>query len=344
MRNLWKLGWTVVLVSCLCVGLSSAAEKLPPPKMDDSSDETRALNQLRMEISFLNLLNGLNLSEEQLTQLIAVGKEADEMRQGLKTRRQKLMDEAEPSFTQLKAVLAKNGEIPEKLRQRVFGIENAELRLRQDYQSELARLQEKAEKVFTAGQKEMIADFDPCLIPPQHLADPSRIGQANDASVFEKMMSNWREMPKPQFERFKESIAERHVAQADLHLGKMTAEERSKEKARLIALMDKTRSLSDVDFAFQKGELAKQLKPKDEAKDQSKKLDKARQSGYGYSKLGHFFLGHDMLPLLEERLALLKNAPEMKPTDLSTVKGVEACKDGVCGISDLDGRRAKSRH
>ena len=85
----------------------------------------------------------------------------------------------------------------------------------------------------TERQKEILAGFSPCLVPPRDLRNPERAGQASDHSRAEQLLTRLRRMPPRKREEAIRRVAERIAAKLAEHTGGLSAEERRAEVERV---------------------------------------------------------------------------------------------------------------
>lgn len=114
--------------------------------------------------------------------------------------------------------------------------------------------------VLTDNQKVMLKDFSCCLVPPQGLSNPVRIGQV-EASVYEvQLLENVRKIPENQWEQKKQVIL-RKLEEAQLikspDISKKEISAYSKTAGNVLG---RARALSDEDFELHKEDLAAEMK------------------------------------------------------------------------------------
>ena len=298
-----------------------------------AAEEADSVASLRRKVSLLNLVNGLYLSEEQLAQLLDVARQASTSSERMTKSWSYAQQNLHSCLKELNEVLTAGENIPEDLKRRTHRAEAKLKVIGQSYLKAATGFQERAERVFTENQLDIVADFAPCLIPPEDFANPTRTGQADDTSRIEELIEELREMPTRLFERRKYMIANRHLRRLELHLGRMSDDEMRNERQRFLAFLAKARAMNDVDFAMNSEQLAAEFKPNNDLAELRQQLDRVRQQRRGLSKLGRFFLCKEAVPVLESRLRAAKEYTPSKKVDLARIKGADAdCKDGVCAL------------
>lgn len=256
-------------------------------------DEER---ELRGEISLLNLLNGLYLTEDQLERLVDLSRRADAFREELLQSWR--IDETEriDSFRKLREELAYGADVDEEVKRAAVRRHRSARDLRDRFKLQLAGLAEEAEAVFTDGQREIIAGFKPCFTPPRDLENPERAGQAEAAGGVVMVLSRLRAVPPERYARIQERIIDRHMDRFRTHGGFHTEEELEAELRRISELIDRAVEADDVDFEMKKDEFARDFKPEED-----RPAFSARQ------KVARFFLGAGSTGVLEDKLAGMRS-------------------------------------
>ena len=297
------------------------------------------IRDLRDDINLLNLYNGLNFTKHQLAHLISANKFVE---------KEKPVS-ARPSE---KAVLDYY-ELLKKIRASVYGFKplaavdvkdlgrarveackpGGRPRAGKKGSDEVARA---VDSILYDGQKEVLIDYAPCLIPPQNLRDPVRVGQAQDTGPALKEIDRLRAIPDDRFNRERQTIVEDLIARAEEHGGKFPESERSKIRWEVDELIVKARLLSDVDYELSKGDLAGQMTGLLDRKEQVKERlkDLVGEENVLLGKISAFLVHPRSRPLLEARLDQLKNGQGGEATDLDAISPAASCKDGKCAIDE----------
>ena len=267
-----------------------------------TGDEER---ELLGEISLLNLLNGLYLSEEQLENLVDLSRRADGLREQMS--RESGMDEGErlESFRRLREELAYGADVGDDVKHDAVRRHHASRELRDAFKLRLSGLAAEAEVVFNDGQKEIIAGFKPCFTPPRDLKNPERVGQAGATGGIEKGLARLRKAPPERYERIHSKIIERHIDRFRTHGGFHTDEEVETERRRISGLIDSAMEADDVDFEMKKDEFARGFKPEEALPGRSTRQNVAR-----------FFLGPLSTGVLEGKLAGIRSTKTSSPHGL----------------------------
>ncbi len=263
------------------------------------------VGDLQREVQLLNLLNGLELRASQMRFILEKAQEAEEIRDELMTRADENIEETAAVLTELRATLMKGESITDSSRERWFSIHSENQELREECQVEMTRIAREVKVILEQHQIYALEHFVPCVIPPQGEA---RIGQAEDTTAAEDVLARIRAVPDAKFERNKEEIARRIIEHLKSHLpgGFILIINEEEEAARILSILDEARGLSDVEFELQKTDLVQQV-----------------VSAYGfpeaaidiYLKIEKHLLDPRIIPLLEERLALMGRNVADRPMD-----------------------------
>ncbi|MBI5780017.1 MAG: hypothetical protein HZA49_11275 [Planctomycetes bacterium] len=280
--------------------------------------------KVREEISLTNLINGLNLSEQQLSELIPTLKEVQEMRKSYREKHKALGEEMLKSFEDLKKNLENGPKLPADVATQAGGYNERAKELGEEFKKKIAPYQERIENVLTEAQKIVIDDFKPCLLPPKSQKNPVRVGQAKSNEQAIEHLRKLREVPQDVYEQKRDNILNRYFSKFEEKKGKMNDEEKSKEKKRLFELADRVRAMSAEEFELNKGELAEEFIIKDRAEELEGQLKDILEYRHkdkgGLNKIGRFFLKPEMLGILETRLTSLKNFKPSEPANLDNIK------------------------
>ena len=165
----------------------------------NQTEEFSKLKTLHREISLLNLVNGLYLSDEQIEGLLEILGEVDVMQQEYKAELEKILPELESAYTALHSDLVDDDLVDKQVESKAARIHRIEVELKHSYEEEIAYYEKEAESTLTDKQISLIDDFKPCLIPPKKAGQAS-LGQAGAAdSRVEQMLQRVRKMPEYRF-------------------------------------------------------------------------------------------------------------------------------------------------
>jgi len=229
--------------------------------MDPADPRPHEVRALHNEISLANLVRGLNLTVDQLDQLAGLAARADEVRATHATELEPLLVEMDESYGDLKDhLLASEGEPPPDVVQRARRAHDTYQKLRLDLRRDMAALENEVRDVLDGGQAQIIEEFQPCLIPPGHLASPTRGGQPESPERLVELLDSVRQAPTTTYERQKARMLDKAVERLDRAKGPLTEEAIAAERARVAAIVEETRAMDDLTWAVEGAALAIRLK------------------------------------------------------------------------------------
>jgi len=277
----WFIVWIGFLLLPLlgCQPALSANAQSPPETVD-----------LRRQVQLLNLINGLELTSEQMRFVLEKAQAAQEMREELKAEAD--AEELTAVLEELREALMQGENISQELKERYWGLHRGSKGLMEEYQEEATRLAQEIEAVLEEHQLYALEQYVPCIIPPE---GELRIGQAQGAgggAALERL----RAIPDDRFERHKEDIARRVMERLEERVhGRVLILDEEDELNRILDLMERARALSDVDFELRREALVEEL---------LEPYDAARPEPDVTAIIARHLLDPAIIPLLEEKLAL----------------------------------------
>jgi hypothetical protein len=289
MRKIEHILFLVLVVGALLLA-NSRCTSLPIAEAEGLADA----ETLRREVQLLNLINGLELSTDQMRFLLEKAQEAQKIREEFKGKADGNVAETTEVLSELRTILMKGENIPDSLREQWHSAHSKNLGLREEYEAEMTRIAQEVQSMLEGHQIYALEHFVPCVIPPQGGA---RIGQAEDTTAGEEILARIRAIPAARFERNKEEIARRILERLKSHLprGFVLPANEEDEIARILSILEEARELSDVEFELQKTDLVQRVKSAYELPETP--LDICL-------KIQRHLLDPRIIPLLEEKLAL----------------------------------------
>jgi len=314
--------WLFVSVVMLALGVSYSfadEEGTEEKTLTDAQKVAKVfakMKKLKKMTSFLNLLNGLYLSKEQMEKIVAINEEYKAKYEEWARKNLQKVEEWERTLEEWVEAL-RRGELPRNLMREAGRVDHMLVVVKRNVLNKVrSNYKERLEAVFTDAQKEVIKTFKPCVTPPRDLRDPIRAGQAKAGSHFVKLLVRLRRLPPHIFWRQLDKIVDRHITgYSKAH--PMTEEEKAAERKRLREMLVKIYRMDDVDFEMQKNKLAEELKVRDKAHiihDEIKRLHQELQKWQkkvmpgNYSPIVRWFLNPEIvLPVLKERIARMED-------------------------------------
>ena len=267
----------------------------------EGSPYLKEIRELHQEIILYNLINGLNLDQEQIENLLLVLKEVDKKKESHRQKIEQQVDAMRESLLQLKERLENEEEVDPELAKSVRKKSHLMREERFSFLKELKSYEEQVKNILNPNQVYMIEKFKPCLV----LSGESFIGQAEHREAPSlRLLSRIREMDKDDFEWKKERILQRHIWHLEDRIGPMSDEEKEAEKERIEKILTEIRSLSELEFEMKKEELGKKLiEPLGESQRKALRMKKRR----GDEKMVRLFFNPTMIKILEKKLESFRN-------------------------------------
>jgi len=246
---------------------------------------------LRQEVQYLNLINGLELTPEQMRLIIEKAQEAQEKREELQSGAD--VEEMAAVLEEFRATLMAGENVPPDLAERFHIIKGRLQAAEDDYKAELIRIAGEVKDALEGHQLYALEQYVPCIIPPK---GELRVGQVQGTGGGEAVLERLRALPAERFERNEEKIARRVLGHIREHLhGAVLILDEEAELERIGNLIEEARILSDVEFELQKGDLVEELLAPYEA---------AHPRRDPTAMVARCLLDPAIIPLLEEKLAL----------------------------------------
>lgn len=194
--------------------------------------------------------------------------------------------------------------------------------------------------VLDEPQIEVLADFGPCLVPPQRLGDPVRVGQATDHGRVKDFLRRTYHIPEERWELVRGRVIDRALARREDNSGKLDPQQREETFDRLSGVVERARALDEVDLELELDALVAELASLDRRETLEKQLTALRGGPRANAshKASTFLLDPRTAPLLAQRRDFLAAAAPEGPTDLTNIAPAETCRKGACAVR----RRASS--
>jgi hypothetical protein len=216
---------------------------------------------LGREISLLNLINGLFLSPEQISQMLKILRKVEGIMGKYQSRAVSQAHQMEEILNEFRGILGRNEEIDQELIQKFLQAKKREEELKKEYHSALMPYQDQMQEVLNENQLALIEEFKPCIVPPQDTRNPVRVGQAaGDTRMEEKLLTRIRQMDENLYQRRNPLLIARLIERVERRVGLFSDEERVEEERRVADIFKRARELSDLDFEARKDDLARELK------------------------------------------------------------------------------------
>jgi hypothetical protein len=250
--------------------------------------------ELRRDVQLLNLINGLDLSAEQMQFILDRARKAEAIRTETKGVAQGNAAATSRVLSELRETLMRGEVISSELRDEFFSVEGENHALKEEWEQEVARLALEVEETLEGHQLYALEHYVPCVIPPKGEA---RIGQAEDTHAGQVLLQRIRDISDAQFEASKTKIAQKVLERVLAHLPKsqVLALDQEEETEWILCFLEKVRGLEEMTFAVEKEALVEEVKSRYASPEVPVDVS---------AKIERHLLDPRIIPLLEEKLAM----------------------------------------
>jgi len=218
------------------------------------------LEEVREEISLLNLLRGLYLSKDQAGKILELARKAQALRDTAAVPFLKDRERIVEAFGKLRDALYLPPGAEKEAQEKAKGLDHEMKEAAGTAQDAIVGLEREVDAVLTEAQACIIEDFKPCLIPPHDLRNPVRVGQANDTPNMLGKIADLIHAAPPAFWEDRGGILLNKVAgKLEEESGAMSSTFKGDVRGRLNEIASRIRATSDVDYAVKRGGLAQEL-------------------------------------------------------------------------------------
>ncbi|RLC63316.1 MAG: hypothetical protein DRI80_04225 [Chloroflexota bacterium] len=177
------------------------------PALPASAQAQSDAVDLHRQVQLLNLINGLELTPEQMHFVLEKAQEAQEIREGLKTEAD--TEELTAVLEEMRETLIQGENLSQDLKERYWALHGDNKRLLATYEEDINSIALEVEGIPEPHQVYALEQYVPRIIPPE---GELRIGQAQDTSGGEAALGRLRAIPDDRFERHKQGN-ERNASQ-----------------------------------------------------------------------------------------------------------------------------------
>ena len=210
------------------------------------------LAERKFRVQVLNLLNGLELTEEQRTTIARLAREAERLRERERAEASALEMQYAELLDELSMCLMDGRDPGPPLVRTIHECKSRLEELKLDTKHGLDSLAGEVLKVLQPHQIYTLEHFVPCLFPPSE----SRAGQAQGGSGLVKHMERIYHMPEPVYRMRESAIVSRILEKEELHYPPGLTFEREKEEAFVRNFLRDMRAMDPVAFELDKEKLA----------------------------------------------------------------------------------------
>lgn len=211
---------------------------------------------MRRQIMVLNLVNGLDLSPDQMEMILSSAKESEELRRQFQSTLLPSQNKLESTLEEIRTYLRDKKEIPSSTKQEYHRLANeiksTRLKMEEGIRSMALTIKER----LKPHQIYQLEQFVPCIIPPK---GELRIGQVDNYKSLAMKMERIRGVPARVYEKRKAWIVSQTLRGLKLHAPRGTNIDEDEMRDHIQQIFDEARSLDDTDFEVQKEDLAQRL-------------------------------------------------------------------------------------
>jgi len=246
----------IAIIVSFIVGMFSMT---PPPTESARNYSESEIRDMMRDIQTLNLINGLNLSQEQMQKLLPIAREVKQRQDKIQATFDRMNNEIYSVLKEMKSQLMSKSDVTEDLKRRYHRAEGEIKKQRVEYDERCKELSKQISEILNDNQKVVLREYHPCVVPVKSIANPERIGQAGGGEHLQRMMDRVRRIPEDRYPQVKQRILARIKERIKMHV----RDEKERETAveNLSKAMDQVRSLSDEEYEIKKGEIASNIRP-----------------------------------------------------------------------------------
>ncbi len=239
----------------LIILLLILANFAPVAASDSSIDQ---MGEVIEEISLLNLLRGIYLTQEQAEKISAMAVEAEKIRtDGLeKIKKLNSLPKLEKLRDELFTALAED---PPAVRQEVVALDNEAHRITGEVLHSISKLEDEVKAVLAPGQQKLFWEFVPCIVPELDLESPVRTGQAAASSRLMPAVELIRKTDEETWKKHGQAYLDHILKVIEQDVGKMTSDAREDLRRRLVKQAWKIRQMKEADFQIHRSQLAEEI-------------------------------------------------------------------------------------
>lgn len=254
------------------------------------STETEISETMRRQIMVLNLVNGLDLTSDQMEMILSYAKESEALRRQFQSTLLLSQSKLESTLEEIRAYLREKKEIPSSTKQEYHRladeIKSTRLKMDEGVRSMALNIKER----LKPHQVYQLEQFVPCIIPPK---GELRIGQVDNHKSLAMKMERIRGLPSRVYERRKSWILSQTLRGLKLHAPRGTSIDEGEMRDHIQQIFDEARSLEDTEFEVQKEDLAQRL---------IFPIKRPETKNSLLRKIEGFLLCAEIIPILDERI------------------------------------------
>ncbi len=208
--------------------------------------------QVEQELHTINLVNSLYLSKDQMKQLLPLVEEMNETNLALSELMRKNYPHIIAVMKDMKKQLMTHTAITEEQQKELDKYAVPIYEKMAEKRDKTKVLLQKIKGILNPNQIQIIASYEPCIVPDGRVTDPQKIGGVGGDESFGELLDEIRDMPEDEYKKLKREYLERKEK-----LMKVYNSERQIRTVinQLDTSMEKARKMNDMDFELHKSEL-----------------------------------------------------------------------------------------
>lgn len=208
--------------------------------------------QVEQELHTINLVNSLYLSKDQMKQLLPLVKEMNEINLDLSSLMQKNYPHIIAVMKDMKKQLMTNTAITEEQQKELDRYAVPIYEKMAEKRDKTKVLLQKIKGILNPNQIQIIASYEPCIVPDGRVTDPQRIGGVGGDESFGELLDEIRGMPEDEYKKLKKEYLQRKEKLMKVY---NTESQIRTVINQLDTSMEKARKMNDMDFELHKSEL-----------------------------------------------------------------------------------------
>ena len=255
------LSFVVILffVLSVCSGRAAAQESPPPGK---SFYTPREISRKNLDLESLNLVRALELSPEQMVEMLPLLYEARLQEREVFLGYQKDSARAMAMLNMLEQKIYRDQGIGVPTEEKVWFALGTLYEYEYDRYRSMERQVEKAKSILNENQLRVISEYMPCVIPWSSVKAPRRIGQAGSIQKLEKILDRLRTLKGEAYQEAKRD----YLIELDWRL-RIDRHEDDRTRQILIrevdSKIDGIHRLPEEEYQIRKTDLAQSIRPPD---------------------------------------------------------------------------------
>jgi hypothetical protein len=188
--------------------------------------------------------------------------------------------------------------------------------------------------LLTPAQRDVLATFAPCFVPPRNLRDPVRVGQSRSSERAERLVQQLVDLPDQTYRRRRNRIVRQMLEKTQERYGELDAADCQAEEQRLLTILDQVHAMDPVEAALELDQVVSELHPRHPIHQAKLYREGHELEAQALRKAAQFLMAPEFGRLLARKHQAILGRPGTAPVDLTSVEAAENCKDGACALEE----------